>query len=75
MVERQLNWRRNWIGVAALITGALLFWVALHSDGGDWYISQTHGDIMYTALSRFREWPYFSWVFNGGTYFLQDPQS
>ncbi|MEO7034025.1 MAG: hypothetical protein ABI548_09085, partial [Polyangiaceae bacterium] len=41
----------------------------------DWYISQTHGDIMYTALSRFREWPYFSWVFNGGTYFLQDPQS
>lgn len=75
MVERQLNWRRNWIGVAALVTGALLFWVALHSDGGDWYICQTHADIMYTALSRFREWPYFSWVFNGGTYFLQDPQS
>ncbi len=75
MVERQLNWRRYWIGVAALVTGGLLFWIALHSDGGDWYISQTHGDIMYTALSRFREWPYFSWVFNGGTYFLQDPQS
>ncbi|MEP7051765.1 MAG: hypothetical protein ABJB12_15485 [Pseudomonadota bacterium] len=75
MVERQLNWRRNWIGVAALVTGALLFWVALHSDGGDWYICQTHADIMYMALSRFREWPYFSWVFNGGTYFLQDPQS
>ena len=57
------------------MTGGLLFWVALHSDGGDWYISQTHGDIMYTALSRFGEFPYFSFVFNGGTYFIQDPQS
>ncbi|HEY5375662.1 MAG TPA: hypothetical protein VIK01_18415 [Polyangiaceae bacterium] len=75
MVERQLSLRRYWIWGAALATGGLLFWVALHSDGGDWFISQTHGDIMYTALSRFKEFPYFSFVFNGGTYFLQDPQS
>jgi hypothetical protein len=75
MVERQLSLRRYWIWGAALLTGGLLFWIALHCDGGDWYISQTHGDIMYTALSRFREFPYFSFVFNGGSYFIQDPQS
>jgi hypothetical protein len=75
MVERQLSLRRYWTWGAALLTGGLLFWVALHCDGGDWYISQTHGDIMYTALSRFGEFPYFSFVFNGGSYFIQDPQS
>ncbi len=75
MVERQLNWRRHRAGVAAVLTGGVLFWIALHCDGGDWFISQTHGDIIYTALSRFAEFPYFSFVFNGGSYFIQDPQS
>ncbi len=75
MVERRLSWRRYWSGAAALVTGGLLFWIALHCDGGDWFISQTHGDVMYTALSRFGEFPYFSFVFNGGSYFIQDPQS
>lgn len=75
MVERRLALRRYGIGAAALLTGVLLFWVALHSEGGDWFISETHADVIYTALYRFKELPYFSWAFNGGSYFLQDPQS
>ena len=75
MVERQLDWRRYGIWAAALATGGLLFWIALHCDGADWFISQTHADVIYTGLRRFREFPFFSFVFNGGSYFLQDPQS
>lgn len=53
----------------------LLFWLALRSDGCDWYISQTHADAIFTGLRKFGEFPFFSFAFNGGTYFLQDPQS
>ena len=53
----------------------LLFWVALRSNGSDWYISQTHADIFYTAVARFHQFPFFSFIFNGGTYFIQDPQN
>ena len=75
MLERQLEWRRYGLAATALLTGVLLFWIALHCDGADWYISQTHADIIYTGLRRFGEFPFFSFVFNGGTYFAQDPQS
>jgi hypothetical protein len=67
----------NRYGIAAfsLLTGATLFWLALRSDGCDWYISETHADAMFSGLRKFREYPFFSFVFDGGTYFLQDPQS
>jgi hypothetical protein len=57
-----------------LLAGGLLFWLALRSDGLDWYICETHADILSTAVWRFHEFPFFSFVFHGGTYFLQDPQ-
>jgi hypothetical protein len=75
MVAKQLDVGRSWLWGTALVGAAVVFWVALHSDGGDWLISETHADIMYTGLRRFGEFPYFSFVFNGGSYFLQDPQS
>jgi hypothetical protein len=58
----------------AALCGCLLFWFALHCDGLDWYICQTHADILYTGVWRFHELPSFSFVFHGGSYFLQDPQ-
>jgi hypothetical protein len=75
MLERRLDWRRYALLSTALLTGILLFWIALHCDGADWYISQTHADIIYTGLRRFGEFPFFSFIINGGTYFVQDPQS
>lgn len=75
MLERRLSWRRYSLLATALLTGILLFWIALHCDGADWYISQTHADIIYTGVRRFGEFPFFSFIFNGGTYFVQDPQS
>jgi len=75
MLERRLDWRRYSLSAVALVTGILLFWIALHCDGADWYISQTHADIIYTGIRRFGEFPFFSFVINGGTYFVQDPQS
>ena len=61
--------------VVTTIAAVMQFWLALRSDGSDWYISQTHADIFYTAVARFHQFPFFSFVFNGGTYFLQDPQN
>jgi hypothetical protein len=58
-----------------LLTGALLFWLSLHCGSLDWFISETHADVIYTAIHQFGEFPYFSFVFNGGSYFIQDPQS
>ncbi|HKO50555.1 MAG TPA: hypothetical protein VJV79_22685 [Polyangiaceae bacterium] len=75
MVERRLDWPRYGVWAAALLTGALLFWLSLRCDTLDWFISETHADVIYTALRRFGEFPYFSFVFNGGSYFIQDPQS
>lgn len=74
-MEDQLGRRRFAIGVTAVCTAGILFWIALHCDGSDWYISQNNADVIYTGILRFREFPFFSWVFNGGSYFLQDPQS
>ncbi|HEY5377511.1 MAG TPA: hypothetical protein VIK01_27715 [Polyangiaceae bacterium] len=67
--------RRYGLAIAALISGGIIFWIALRSSMADWYISETHADIIYTGLRRFGEFPFFSFVFNGGSYFLQDPQS
>jgi len=75
MADERLDWRRYGLGAAAFLTGALLFWLSLHCGGLDWYISETHADVIYTGLRQFHEFPYFSFVFNGGTYFFQDPQS
>jgi hypothetical protein len=75
MLERPIDWQRYGVGAAALVTGALLFWLSLHCVGLDWFISETHADVIYTALHQFGEFPYFSFVFNGGSYFIQDPQS
>ena len=75
MAERRSDWQLYGLGAAALLTGTLLFWLSLHCDALDWYISETHADVIYTGLRQFGEFPYFSFVFNGGTYFLQDGQS
>jgi hypothetical protein len=68
-------WRRYGVVVVALLSGAVIFWTALRSSGSDWFISETHADVIYTGLRRFGQFPFFSFVFNGGAYFLQDPQS
>lgn len=75
MGERRIGWARCGFAAVSVVVGLVLFWVALHCDGSDWFISQTHADVMYTALRQFGEFPYFSFAFNGGAYFLQDPQS
>src|SRR6187402_3016347 len=75
MAERRLDWPRYGLWLAAVLTGALLFWVSLHCGSEDWFISETHADVIYTGLHQFGEFPYFSFVFNGGSYFIQDPQS
>jgi hypothetical protein len=75
MPERRLDWPRYGLLAAALCTGAILFWLSLHCDASDWFISETHADVIYTGLRQFKEFPYFSFVFNGGAYFIQDPQS
>jgi hypothetical protein len=68
-------WRRHGTAVVASLVALVAFWLALRSEGSDWYISQTHADILYSAIVRFHELPFFSFAFNGGTYFLQDPQN
>ena len=75
MPEIQQKARRYGVAIAALLSGAIIFWTALRSNLADWYISETHADIIYTAIRRFGEFPFFSFAFNGGSYFLQDPQS
>jgi hypothetical protein len=67
--------RRASVAGLSLLSGLLIFWIALRSSGSDWFISETHADIIYTGIRRFREYPFFSFVFNGGAYLLQDPQS
>jgi hypothetical protein len=75
MLELERWARRYGLAITALLSGAIIFWTALRSSLGDWYISETHADIIYTGLRRFGEFPFFSFVFNGGSYFLQDPQT
>jgi hypothetical protein len=75
MVDGAKLWQRFGTGLVSALAFALVFWLAFHSVGSDWFISQTHADIMFTAFWRFHEFPFFSFVFGGGTYFLQDPQS
>jgi len=75
MAERQLDWPRYGLAASAVLTAVLLFWLSLHCGTLDWFISETHADVIYTAIHQFKEFPYFSFIFNGGTYFLQDPQS
>lgn len=75
MVDGAQFWQRYGTRLVSVLAGALVLWLALHSVGSDWFISQTHADIMFTAFWRFHEFPFFSFVFGGGTYFLQDPQS
>jgi len=69
------RFRHYGVHAVALLAGVVVFWLALHCDSSDWFISETHADIIYTGLRRFREFPFFSFVVNGGTYFIQDPQS
>jgi hypothetical protein len=59
----------------SVLSGLVIFWIALHCKGGDWFISETHADVIYSGLRRFREFPFFSFTLNGGAYLLQDPQS
>ncbi|MFZ5891994.1 MAG: hypothetical protein ACOY0T_13140 [Myxococcota bacterium] len=68
-------WRRYGTAAVSLLAGALVLWLALHSYGSDWFISHTHADILFTAVHRFGEFPFYSFAFGGGYYFLQDPQS
>jgi hypothetical protein len=75
MVDAAKYWRRYGTGAVSLLSGALVLWLALHSNGSDWFICQTHADILFTAFHRFGQFPFYSFVFGGGAYFLQDPQS
>jgi hypothetical protein len=75
MAERRIDWQRYGLLAAALCTGAVLFWLSLHCQAWDWFISETHADVIYTGIRQFGQFPYFSFVFNGGAYFIQDPQS
>lgn len=75
MVDAAKLWQRCGTGFVSVLAGAVVFWVAMHSVGSDWFISQTHADILFTAVWRFHEFPFFSFVFGGGSYFIQDPQS
>lgn len=59
----------------SVLSGLVIFWIALHCRGADWFISETHADVIYSGLRRFHEFPFFSFALNGGAYFLQDPQS
>jgi hypothetical protein len=52
-----------------------MLWVALHCSGSDWFYSENYADVLYTSIWSFHQLPLFSFVFNGGSYFLQDPQS
>src|SRR5882724_5870096 len=72
-IERKA--RRYGLGGAATVCGGIIFWITLRCNLADWHISETHADIIFTGLRRFHEFPFFSFVFNGGSYFLQDPQS
>ena len=58
----------------ALACATLVIWLALKSRGGDWYISETRADVLYTGVRSFHEFPYFSFAINGGSYLLQDPE-
>ena len=62
------------VPLAALACATFVFWLALKSRGGDWYISETRADILYTGVRSFHEFPYFSFAINGGSYLLQDPE-
>jgi hypothetical protein len=62
-------------GGLALLSGALVFWTALRSSGSDWFYTETQADIIYTGVRSFGEFPFFSFVLNGGAYLLQDPQT
>jgi hypothetical protein len=62
------------LALLALAVGGFAFWLALRSNGGDWYASQIHGDIFFSGIWSFRQIAFFSFAFNGGTYLLQDPQ-
>jgi len=75
MLERQSDMARWSLALVASLTGLLLFWISLHCDASDWFISETHADVIYTGLRQFGEFPFFSFIFGGGTYFIQDPQS
>ncbi|MGC4087322.1 MAG: hypothetical protein QM756_05320 [Polyangiaceae bacterium] len=75
MFDAATYWRRFGTAAVSLLAGALVLWLSLHSVGSDWYISQTHADILFTSAWRFHQFPYFSFVFGGGAYFIQDPQS
>jgi len=68
-------WRRRGTLIVVTVSALLLFWLGLRSEGSDWYICETHADILYSAILRFHQFPFFSFAFNGGTYFLQDPQN
>ncbi len=47
-----------------------LFWT-----GGDWYISESQGAIIQNALSVHYQFPYFSFLWNQGSYLIQDLQN
>jgi hypothetical protein len=75
MLEIERGARRFGLAAAALLSGAIIFWTALRSSLADWYVSETHADVIYTGIRHFGEFPFFSFLFNGGSYFLQDPQT
>ena len=65
---------RTGVLLVAFACATFIFWLALKSQGADWYISQTRADILYTGGGSFHEFPYFSFGINGGSYLLQDPE-
>lgn len=61
--------------IIAVGCGLVLGYVAFHSSGFDWYISDIQAEVIYSALHNYHELPVFSYFIDGGAYLLQDPQS
>jgi hypothetical protein len=64
----------NWILItASALVGIIYFFLAISADRWDWFISEYLAEIFYSSV-RLGEFPYFSFFYNYGTYFLQEPQ-
>lgn len=73
-LDGQPGVRRAVDGALALACGGVLWLVALRSGDWDWYLSETHAHLLYSAIVHHGEFPLFSFFLNQGAYLLQDPQ-
>ncbi|MDP2684529.1 MAG: hypothetical protein Q8P20_05755, partial [bacterium] len=60
--------------LVALLNGAFLFSLSLLSGGFEWWISEINTEIIYSAILKYKDFPFFSYYHNGGSMIIQDPQ-